>query len=367
MIIQFIIQRSRPIVNDFASGGIVNFFLFSVGILCYNWDIKAKEGGMMAHKKLRILYLARFLAEQSDEAHPVTLQEILDYLARCGVEAERKSVYDDIEALRQFGLDIVSVKGKHFGYFLGQRDFELPELKLLIDVVQASPFLTAGKSMALIGKLEKLASRPQARALRRQVYVMNRVRTDNERLYYAVDGINTAINLGRRITFRYFDWAAGGQKIYRREGALYTADPVALCVDRHYYLVAYDAPNGDYRHYRVDRMDDLSVTDQPRSPLPWDFDLGEYVKTIFDMYNGETRTVTLRFQRKLTNVVTDRFGTGAHIRPDGDRFALTAPVEVGPTFFGWLFQLGAEAELVSPDDVRRQFAGWCRDVLGQYE
>ncbi len=321
----------------------------------------------MTRKKLRILYLAQFLTEQSDEAHPVTLQQILEHLERCGIESERKSVYDDLEQLRLFGMDVVSVKGRHFCYYLGQRDFQLPELKMLIDVVQSSPFLTAGKSMELIGKLEKLASRPQARALRRQVYVMNRVRTVNERLYYTVDGINTAINENRKVSFRYFDWTAGGEKVYRRSGERYTADPVALCVDRHYYLVAYDAAAGDYRHYRVDRMDALNVTDTPRSPLPEGFDLGEYVKTVFDMFNGETRTVTLRFARHLTNVVTDRFGTDALIRPDGDGFfALTAAVEVGPTFFGWLFQLGTEAELTAPADVRARFADHCRAVLGMY-
>ncbi|MBQ2061791.1 MAG: WYL domain-containing protein [Oscillospiraceae bacterium] len=320
----------------------------------------------MTRKKLRILYLARFLTEQSDEEHPVTLQEIRDYLERCGIEADRKSIYDDMEQLRLFGLDVIMEKSAHFGYYLGQRDFQLPELKMLIDVVQSSPFLTANKSMELIGKLEKLASRPQAHQLRRQVYVMNRVRTDNEKLYYTVDGINTAINLGRQVTFRYFDWTAGGKKIYRRDGALYTADPVALCVDRHYYLVAYDAAIADYRHYRVDRMDGLTVTGVSRSPLPDGFDLGQYVKAHFDMYNGQTRTVTLRFARHLTNVVTDRFGTGAHIHAQGDDFALTAQVEVGPTFFGWLFQLGAEAELTAPADVRQAFADYCRGVLELY-
>ncbi len=320
----------------------------------------------MTRKKLRILYLAQFLTEQSDEEHPVTLQEILEHLARCGISADRKSIYDDVEQLRLYGMDVLTVKGAHFGYYLGQRDFQLPELKMLIDVVQASPFLTANKSMELITKLEKLASRPQAHQLRRQVYVMNRVRTDNERLYYTVDGINTAINAGRQVTFRYFDWTAGGTKVYRRGGALYTADPVALCVDRHYYLVAYDGALGDYRHYRVDRMDSLTVTDAPRSPLPEGFDLGQYVRTVFDMYNGETRTVKLRFARHLTNVVTDRFGTDAHIISEGDGFALTAQVEVGPTFFGWLFQLGAEAELAGPADVRQQFADYCRQVLELY-
>ena len=194
----------------------------------------------MANKKLKLLYLAQYLWEQTDEQHPGTMQEIIAYLASCGISAERKSLYDDLELLRLYGMDVQSVKGRSFGYFLGERDFQLPELKLLIDVVQASPFLTRGKSLELIGKLEKLTSRPNARQLRRQVYVMDRVRTHNEKLYYAVDGLNTAINDGKKVTFRYFDWTAAGGKAYRRGGALYEADPVALCVDRHYYLVAYD-------------------------------------------------------------------------------------------------------------------------------
>ena len=271
----------------------------------------------MANKKLKLLYLAQYLWEQTDEQHPGTMQEIIAYLASCGISAERKSLYDDLELLRLYGMDVQSVKGRSFGYFLGERDFQLPELKLLIDVVQASPFLTRGKSLELIGKLEKLTSRPNARQLRRQVYVMDRVRTHNEKLYYAVDGLNTAINDGKKVTFRYFDWTAAGGKAYRRGGALYEADPVALCVDRHYYLVAYDPAICDYRHYRVDRMEGLTVTDTPRDPLPEGFDLGRYVRRIFDMYNGRTETVHLRFDGGLINVVMDRFGADAHLRPDG--------------------------------------------------
>ena len=322
----------------------------------------------MANKKLKLLYLARFMARQTDEQHPKTVQEMIDHLALYGISAERKSIYDDLELLRVYGMDIQSVKSKSYGYFLGERDFQLPELKLLIDVVQASPFLTRAKSMELIGKLETLTSQPQAHQLRRQVYVMNRVRTHNEKLYYIVDGINAAINENRRISFRYFDWTVDGQKAYRRGGALYTTDPVALCVDRNYYLVAYDAQLGDYRHYRLDRMDSLTVTDQPRSDLPEDFDLGSYVKSRFDMYRGETVTVTLRFANHLRNVVIDRFGTDAHMRADGgDTFSLTAPVEVGPTFYGWLFQFGSEAEILTPQETRAGFADYCRQVLARYE
>ena len=321
----------------------------------------------MANKKLKLLYLARYLQEETDERHPRTVQDMIAYLERCGISAERKSIYDDLELLTLYGMDVHSIRGKTYGYFLGDRDFQLPELKLLIDVVQASPFLTQGKSMELITKLEKLTSRPNARQLRRQVYVMDRVRTHNEKLYYAIDGLHTAINDDRKVTFRYFDWTPEGGKAYRHGGTLYEADPVALCVDRHYYMVAYDPAISDYRHYRVDRMESLTVTDTPRDPLPENFDLGKYVRTIFDMYSGRTETVQLCFDRQLINVVMDRFGADAHIHADGDRIAVTAPVEVGPTFYGWLAQFGTQAELVSPAPIRQAFADHCRRIMAVYE
>lgn len=322
----------------------------------------------MANKKLKLLYLAQYLQEQTDEQHPKTVQEMIEHLALYGISAERKSVYDDLHLLELYGMDVQSVKGKSYGYFLGERDFQLPELKLLIDVVQASPFLTRSKSMELIAKLEKLTSQPQARQLRRQVYVMNRVRTVNERLYYTVDGINSAINEGKKITFRYFDWTVGGEKSYRKGGVTYVTNPVALCVDRNYYLVAYDSALGDYRHYRVDRIESLTVTEEERDPLPEHFDLGAYTKSIFDMYNGTPETVRLRFEKPLLNVAIDRFGADAHMRSaDDTHFELTAEVELGPTFYGWLSQFGTQAELLAPESARQAFTAHCRSVLSRYE
>ena len=200
----------------------------------------------------------------------------------------------------------------------------------------------------------------------RNTYAAPLLAENVQKLYYAIDGLNTAINDDRKVTFRYFDWTPDGGKAYRRGGTPYETNPVALCVDKHYYLVAYDPAIQDYRHYRVDRMESLTVTDAPRDPLPEQFDLGKYVKTIFDMYNGRTETVQLRFDRALINVVMDRFGADAHIRPDGDRIAVTAPVEVGPTFYGWLFQFGGQAELLAPDHVRRDFTEHCRQALDRY-
>ena len=322
----------------------------------------------MANKKLKLLYLARFFQQETDEQHPKTLQDMLAYLASYDISAERKSIYDDIELLRLFGMDIQTVKAKNFGYFLGEREFQLPELKLLIDVVQASPFLTKSKSMELIAKLEQLTSRYGGRQLRRQVYVMNRLRTVNEALYYAVDGINTAINENKKISFRYFDWTVDGQKAYRRSGEAYVTDPVALCVDRYYYLVAYDDSISDYRHYRVDRISHLTVLDTPRGQLPPHFDLGEYTRTTFDMYNGRSTRVTLQMDEKLLNIAIDRFGSDAHMHAvDNGRIEISASVEAGPTFYGWLFQFGPQVRLLAPQTAVDDFKNWCRDTLQQYE
>lgn len=322
----------------------------------------------MANKKLKLLYLARYLQEQTDDQHPKTIQDMIAHLAACGITAERKSLYDDLHLLELYGMDIQTEKSKHFGYYLGERDFQLPELKMLIDVVQASPFLTKRKSMELIGKLEHLTSHYGAQQLRRQVFVMNRVRTDNETLYYTVDGINGAINENRQISFRYFDWTVTGDRRYRKEGNHYVTNPVALCVDRYYYLVAYDAQLQDYRHYRVDRISDLTMLDTPRDPLPQGFDLGEYTKTIFNMYNGEATTVQLQLDAALLNAAMDRFGSDAHMYTAEDgTIHLTAQVEAGPTFFGWLFQFGSKMQILSPQHVVDSFTVWCQEVLAQYK
>lgn len=321
----------------------------------------------MANQKLKLLYLVKFLQEETDEEHPRTVQEMIAYLSSYDISAERKSIYDDLKLLEFYGLDIQSVKAKSFGYFLGERSFQLAELKMLIDVVQASPFLTQSKSMELIGKLADQTSRSNARELRRQVYVMHRVKTSNEALYYAVDGIHAAINENKKISFRYFDWTVKGEKAFRREGKPYVVNPVALCVDRFYYLIAYDALQKEYRHYRVDRMARLEMLPEDRDALPQDFDLGSYVKTIFDMFNGETVSVHLRFHRELINVVMDRFGADAHLRADGPAyFELFAPVEVGPTFFGWLFQFGGEAQIMGPEEVRRSYLAHCQAAAAAY-
>lgn len=322
----------------------------------------------MAHKKLKILYLAKFLREQTDEEHPATINDMIGYLKLQGISAERKAIYDDLELLRLYGMDIVYTKSKNHNYYLGQRDFELPELKLLIDVVQSSPFLTTKKSMELIRKLESLASESQARTLRRQVYVLNRVKTLNEQLYYHIDGINEAINENKQIRFRYFDWSPQGERIYRHEGKVYQECPVALCVDRNYYLITYRPETDKYIHFRVDRISDLTVTDESRPELPADFDLASYVRNIFDMHSGQRQLVTLELDQKLLNVAMDRFGRDAHYRKgDGDTIIVSTQVEVSPTFLSWVLCFGSQAKILEPESARAALQDLAREALSRYE
>lgn len=321
----------------------------------------------MAQRKLKLLYLAKLFQEQTDEEHTVTVQDMIDYLGKYGIRAERKAIYEDLDLLQQFGMDIVHVHNKTYNYYLGQRDFELPELTMLIDVVQASPFLTTKKSIALINKLERLASTAQAGRLRRQVYVLNRVKTPNEQLYYNIDGINQAINENRCIRYRYFDWTPDGGRSYRRDGRFYRECPAALCVDRNYYLITYRPAEQRFYHFRVDRISGLQVTEEERPPLPADFDPARYVRTIFDMHSGDTQTVTVELSRHLLNVAMDRFGRDAQYRegPNGT-VILSAQVEVSPTFLSWVLCFGGEARILSPGSAREALLALTREALARY-
>ena len=217
------------------------------------------------NQKLKLLYLYQILLQKTDEEHKMSMDELLAALSRCGVAAERKSIYSDIAALQDFGLDVVMQRGPGGGYYVASRDFELPELKLLVDAIQCSRFITEKKSNELIKKIESLASEPQARALQRQVYVSDRVKTLNESIYYNIDTLHNAISEGVQITFQYFEWvldfskAQRIQKRYRKDGALYQVSPWALTWDdENYYMVAYDSASDSIRHYRVDKMEHIA-------------------------------------------------------------------------------------------------------------
>ena len=321
-----------------------------------------------ANQKTKLLRLWQFLLHQTDEDHPATVAQIIQELARYDIKAERKSIYDDLESLRQLGVDVQCRKGKSPGWFIGARDFELPEVKLLMDAVQSSRFITQKKSDVLIRKLERLASVHQARQLQRQVYVTGRIKVMNESIYYNIDKLHTAISGQLAITFKYFDYDISRQKIFRQNGRRYMVSPYGLIWNsENYYMVAFDHGHQEMRHYRVDKMTEIVVTSIPRQGRERypDFQLALYGQKHFGMYSGREMTVTLRGWRSMAGVVWDRFGQDVILVPDGEEhFTVTIPVVLSPQFFGWLFGLEGGLVLTAPrqavEEYRRRLSSALR-------
>ncbi|MDY4976517.1 MAG: WYL domain-containing protein [Clostridia bacterium] len=327
-----------------------------------------------ANQKLKLLFLAKLFWERTDEQHPMTISSIICALEEQGISAERKSLYDDFEALRYFGMDIVGRKEKTYGYYLASRDFELAELKLLVDAVQASRFITRKKSNELIRKLEGLASIYEGRTLQRQVYVANRVKTMNESIYYNVDRIHSAISDNMQIGFYYFDLTPEKEKQYRHQGKEYQISPWALTwQDERYYLIGYDAEAQKIKHYRVDKMERLRQLKQKRQgqELFEQFDVGAYSSKMFGMFGGEEQLVRLRCSGELAGAVLDRFGKDVTLFPDGDQFEVTVRVAVSPWFFSWVFGFGGGIVIISPEEVaglyQKQLAAALEKNLGFFQ
>lgn len=321
-----------------------------------------------SNQKLKLPYLMKIMLEQTDEEHPITVPQIIEELAKYDISAERKSVYSDLEALSLFGLDIVSQRGKTHGYFVASRDFELPELKLLVDSVQSSKFITHKKSMSLISKIEKLTSRGNARKLHRQVFVTNRVKTLNEQIYYNVDKIQEAIISGKQISFLYFDINPKKQKVYRKDGGLYRESPVSLTWDdENYYMITYKERYKSFTHFRVDKMDKIQICDEDIIYPPNEFDLAAYTKTVFSMFGGEETEVTVKFKNNLAGAVFDRFGTDIPIiQSDDEHFVCRIKVAVSPHFLSWIISFGNRAEIISPNEVVDQIKALLDSVRQNY-
>lgn len=312
-------------------------------------------------QKLKLLYLEQYLLSNTDEEHPVTMEQILSHLDEMGITAERKAIYNDIEALRTAGLDIVHTSGKEGGYAVINRLFEVPELKLLVDAVQSSRFITERKSRKLISKLEKLAGVSEASQLERQVFVSGRVKTMNESIYYAVDRIHEAIADKKQLNFRYFDCNVRGEKVLRHDGATYRVSPLSLAwVEENYYLLGVDETSGEIRHYRVDKMTDVRKSGTPRSRRQDSFDAGAYTAKLFGMFGGEESLVVLRCADRLAGIIFDRFGYDLSTRPHTDgTFSVSVPVIVSSHFFTWLMNFPGEIEIESPASARK---GYCEMV-----
>lgn len=321
------------------------------------------------NQKLKIFYILDYLQRYSHEDHPVgalELRRMLEY--DHNISCDRKTIYSDIAALQEYGVDIVSSSGRNGGYYIASRNFELPELKLLIDAVQSSRFLTEKKSRELIKKLCAQCSIYDADLMARDVLVSGRVKSMNETIYYNVDAIQEAISRNRAITFRYFDWDLDGQRKYRQRP--YEASPYGLCQDNeNCYLLAH-SPRHGVTSYRVDRMTDIHLSENPRTPCPelTGKALTDHANRLFQMYSGDPVGVKLRFHRSLVNAVIDRFGRETMLIPDGDdHFVCTVNVALSPMFLSWVIGFGAKAKILYPETVIQAARAMCREALAQYE
>lgn len=326
--------------------------------------------GKSSGQKLKLLYILKILSERTDENNVITRDELEKALGAYDISAERKSIYSDIEALKFFGYDINFRKEQPSGYQLLSRDFELAELKLLVDSVQASKFITSKKSKDLIKKLESLTSVHEARKLDRQVYSANRIKSANEKIYYNVDEIHTAISKNSKVSFKYFEWNVNKEMQLKKDGEHYIISPWTLCWDdEKYYMLGYDSEAGMIKHYRVDKMLDIEIINKPRDgrELFEGFNLADFAKKTFGMFGGKEELVTISFSNKLIGVVIDTFGSELTIKKENEeRFCVTTRVAVSDQFFGWVTGLGNGAKIKSPPEIVEKFQDHINLVIGEY-
>lgn len=326
---------------------------------------------------MKLLYLYSILKKYTDEEHGLTIREIGQILEDdYGIAAERKTLYGDIAALKEFGVDILTIKSHNTRYYMGCQDFELAELKVLVDLVQNSKFITKKKSDELIKKIEGLTSVEKGKLLQKQVCMSSSLKTGNEQIYYNVDKLHRAIISAKKIEFLYCQWKLNyGHlervvKCYRKDGEKYKVSPFGLVWnDDNYYLVAYDEVSQKIKHYRVDKMEHIEILEENRNGMRefLKLDFPAYKKQVFGMFGGTPQTVKIRFNNKLVGVVADRFGKDVEItRYDENSFDATVNVVLSSQFFGWVFGFGADAKIVEPENTAREYRDYLVSVLKLY-
>lgn len=325
----------------------------------------------MPNQKLKLLYLMKILLSNTDAEHGMTLSEISSELAGYDISAERKSLYDDLELLKVYGIDIQVKRDRQVRYYVAKHPFSMAELKLLIDAVQASKAITVPKSMELIRKLEGLGSHYEGSLLQEQVFMENRPKAANEEIFANVERIYLAISKNRKIRFRYFEWNSRKQRLLRHEGREYRISPWALTwFDENYYLVAYDSDARCVKHFRVDKMIEVALIEERREGERAfaDFDMAIYSRQIFGMYGGDACNVRIRCANDLAGVVIDRFGQEVTILSNTETyFEFSAKVMVSPTFFAWVLGFGERMKIVSPQSVADALVATAKGALSLYD
>lgn len=325
-----------------------------------------------SNQKFKLYRLAQIMQEKTDDEHYIKMPEIMASLAEYDVTADRKSIYADLRDLSVIGVEVEGEPiGNRYHYHVVNRPFELPELKLLVDAIQSSKFITKKKSNTLIKKLEKLVSKYDAQKLQRQVYVSGRIKTMNESIYYIVDAIHNAISENKKIKFQYYQWNVKKEMELRHNGAWYHISPWGLSWnDENYYLIGYDSDVGKIKHYRVDKMLHIKLSNESREGKEHfkKLDMADYAKKSFGMFGGKEQTVKLRVKNSLAGVIIDRFGKDVMLIPaDGESFTVNVDVHVSRQFLGWVFSLGKDIKIVGPDEVVKQMKMEIERLIKQYK
>lgn len=320
-------------------------------------------------QKIKLLKLMELLRQETDEAHPLSTKEICARLEHMGISCERRTLSKDITLLNEQGFEVMwTWVGKEKGYYVEDRSFSVPELKILIDAVQASSFITQKKTTELVAKIAELAGSHRADILTRNMVCFNTRKHSNEKIYYSVGYLEDALTQRKKVRFRYFDLNEKGEKVYRKDGAFYTAEPVTLVFNEdNYYLMVYSEKYDKTVNYRVDRMDAVELLDEEISEkaLSLRGGIGDYTEQAFKMYSGETTDITIRFQNNLIGVVYDKFGEDTRmVRLDANTCVATVTVQVSPTFWGWIFQFGTQMQITSPDHMIAEYQSKATELAG---
>lgn len=325
-----------------------------------------------SNQKFKFTYLMKIMTEKTDDEHSLTMPQILEELEKYEVSAERKSIYEDFKDMSKLGIDVIKEqRGRETFYHIAGREFELAEVKLLIDAVQSAKFITQKKSKSLISKVKNFVSEHQAKQLQRQIVINDRVKTMNESVYYNVDDIHTAINQNRKIKFKYYKWDIDKKLVERHGGSYFVVSPWALLWDdENYYMIAFDDWDNKIKHYRVDKMMYIEVGNDERAGKEEfkNFDMAKYSKATFGMYHGEKTKVCIKFANHMCGVFIDRFGKDTLFRKIDENYSeLIVDINVSPQFFGWIFSLGNDVEIVSPREVVNELREYTKKFIMKYE
>ena len=324
-----------------------------------------------SNQKQKLLIIMQTFLEETDEKHYITVNELKEILYSAGISCERKSIYDDIETLKSFGMDILTIRSnKVYGYYLASRTFELAELKMLSDIIEASKFITPKKSRELVDKLGTLCSKYEKTGIVNNVDFAAAPKNINERIFYNVDEIDSAIRDDCKIRFKYIDYFYKGKTFYRKNGEDYFVSPYALIWDdENYYLAAYDDASNMLKHFRVDKLEGIVKTDDKRSGKEkyLNMDTALYAKKMFGMFPGKEQTVTFLITKRLIKVFIDRFGSDIILhKADETHMRISVKLDESQQFYGWLSGIGSEAKIVSPQSVADGFKAYLNDIINNY-